>query len=422
MKKFLINGIIAFLLITLLTFIATLYLQIKNSEKLKASKKVELIIKDNKIEEPQTSQRALANYEFSKVYFTIKSLLIIIIPLLFVLNGGVKLFLKDSDDLRRLIKIIIVFMIFQFILFLPLYYFSSFYRLKLVGLSNESILQWFTTSTKEFMLDTLFTVPVYIIIYLIYKKFMYWYIIIGVIAIPFTFISSSLYPVIIDPLFYTYRPLEKGRLSDSIEALADKAGIKNLKILVVDKSKETSALNAYMTGVMGTNRIVLWDTTLNTLSEKEILSIVAHEIGHYKLSHISKAIFLGSLFLIVLLFIGEISVKIIFKKSNRDLESFIYVLYTVMILNLLSSPVENWFSRKNEIDADKFAIELTKDNLTNGILEVRFMESNLSVLNVNKFYKWMVYSHPTVKERIELSNNYKPWENGEYEFKRYIKE
>ena len=110
-------------------------------------------------------------------------------------------------------------------------------------------------------------------------------------------------PIWIDPLFNKFGPMKDKALERSILDLASRAGIEGSRVFEVDKSVDTKAVNAYVTGVLGTKRIVLWDTLLARLDEKEVLVVMAHEMGHYVLGHVVRSILLSSLVILAGLFL-----------------------------------------------------------------------------------------------------------------------
>ena len=93
-------------------------------------------------------------------------------------------------------------------------------------------------------------------------------------------------------------------------------------------------------------------------------------------------------------------------KDYRTLDNLVKLIFILNLISIITTPIEMAYSRKVEVEADRFAIEKTGDYYTNGILEIKFIETNLSPVDVDKIYKLLVYSHPTTKERIELSNSY----------------
>ena len=112
-------------------------------------------------------------------------------------------------------------------------------------------------------------------------------------------------PIWIDPLFNKFGPMKDKTLERSILALADRSGISGSRVFEVEKSVDTKALNAYVTGVLNTKRIVLWDTLIARLDEPEVLVVMGHEMGHYVLGHVVRSILLGSLVILAGLFFVE---------------------------------------------------------------------------------------------------------------------
>src|SRR6202035_5193836 len=117
--------------------------------------------------------------------------------------------------------------------------------------------------------------------------------------------SALIAPVVIDPLFNEFGPMKDKRLEAKIDALAHRAGIEGGKIFVVDKSRDTKTVNAYVTGLFGTKRIVLWDTLLARLDEDEVLAVMGHEMGHYVLNHVAWGLSLASFVSLFLLFLVD---------------------------------------------------------------------------------------------------------------------
>ncbi len=109
-------------------------------------------------------------------------------------------------------------------------------------------------------------------------------------------------PIWIDPLFNKFGPMKDKALERRILDLAERAGIEGSRVFEVEKSVNTKAMNAYVTGVFGTKRIVLWDTLLAQLDAPEVLAVMGHEMGHYVLGHVVRSILLGSLVVLAGLF------------------------------------------------------------------------------------------------------------------------
>lgn len=414
MKKVLSQLLVFVTIVFFITAGVTLFIEYKNKESLGEKSKIEVKIENNKIIVPEETSIVKTNYIFSKNYFVIRTILAILIPI-FILKSSL---LEYAEELfNKKIKNIffqglimgIAYTIINFVILFPIAFFSSFYRLKLVGLLNYGFIDWLIDLLKGEILNlVIFSLFLGLSFYII-KNIKRWILSLGVLYVLIMIFGVFIYPVVIDPLINDIKPVSDKALETKIINLAEKNGIKNLKVYEIKKSDETSALNAYMTGIFSTKRIVIWDTTLQSLNEDEILSVVAHEIGHYKLNHIPKGMVLEAVLSIITYGSSMILLLMINRKSRRALKGpygLGYVLLYSTIISMVTSPISLYYSRKIEIEADRFAIEATNDNLTNGILELRFMETNLSPYNVDEWYKILRFDHPTAKERIELSNSY----------------
>ena len=407
MKKFLFKTFLGFALIFIMFFGITMCLEYKNKDKINSEVNVQVQVVDGKIQIPEIPDKVEANYEFSKSYFYLGYIIVIIIPLLFKAYGGVEV-VKNKKFKHKWVEgfvLSLLFLIFSWVLTFPRSFFSSFYRARLVGLSNESFYNYITGNIIDNSIDILTSLPILIIFYLIYLRFNKWYLIVGIITMGLYVGGNYLYPYL-DEIQNNLVPMEEGEIKEKVLELAENVGIKDLQVMVIPKSEETNSINAYMTGMGKSRRIVFWDTTLKQLNEQEIISVAAHEMGHYKLKHIQKSMVLSILTSLMALILLNAIMEKHKGKNYRNIDNLSKLIFIFNLITLFSTPIEQGYSRKIEIEADKFAIEKTGDYYTNGALEIKFIESNLSPVDVDKLYKYFAYSHPTTKERIELSNSY----------------
>ncbi len=218
----------------------------------------------------------------------------------------------------------------------------------------------------------------------------------------------------IDPLYNDFYPLKDKELEAKILALADEANIPTEHVFEVNMAEKTNAMNAYVTGIGSNSRIVLWDTTLNKLSDNEILFIMAHEIGHY----VEKHIYIGIALYIISSFFGFwLTAKImqfVIKRwgprlrisSLSSLTSLPLFLCTLSVLMFIFSPIENSISRYQESRADAYAIEMMPDKEAAVHTFQELSKSSLSQLNPPWLVKVFRYSHPTMLERIMTLEEY----------------
>jgi len=212
-------------------------------------------------------------------------------------------------------------------------------------------------------------------------------------------------------------------LEAKILAIADRANIEGGDVYEVEKSVDTKAVNAYVTGFWHTKRIVLWDTLLAKLNEREALFVMAHEMGHYVLGHVLQMIFVAPLLVALALFsVHRASGFLIDRFQHRfgfselsDPAALPLILLVAGVVSFLVSPAMIAFSRHNEHEADRFALEITHDNYAGAMAFVKLQQENLGNPRPDWFVKVWRGTHPSLGERIDFCNTYKPWAEGQPE-------
>ncbi|MDT8317867.1 MAG: M48 family metallopeptidase [bacterium] len=213
-------------------------------------------------------------------------------------------------------------------------------------------------------------------------------------------------PAWIMPLFNRFKPLDEGELKDAIMDYARSVDFPLKNLFVIDGSKRSSKSNAFFTGFGRNKRIALFDTLIDGHSTSELVAILAHEIGHYKKRHILQSMIIGILHMGLMLFLLSVFV------GNEGLFDAFYMdnasVYAALVFfGILFSPVEiilsvlmNLLSRKNEYEADRFAVHTTggKEDMVSGLKKLSV--HNLSNLTPHPFYVFLNYSHPPLIERI----------------------
>lgn len=224
----------------------------------------------------------------------------------------------------------------------------------------------------------------------------------------FTLFFTMFYTSLIVPIFNKLQPLEAGSLREKIEGFAKKINFPLTNIFVIDGSKRSTKANAYFSGLGSKKTIVLFDTLINEQTEEELVSVLAHEVGHYKMKHIQKGMIIGVLQMGALLFILSLFINKPALSQALGLQTDVPVFHLGLIaFSLLYSPFSmitgifmNIFSRKNEFEADNYA----KENTGSGehlITALRKLSANnLSNLNPDKWYVFFHYSHPPLLERV----------------------
>ncbi|HIJ21259.1 MAG TPA: M48 family metallopeptidase, partial [Deltaproteobacteria bacterium] len=213
-------------------------------------------------------------------------------------------------------------------------------------------------------------------------------------------------PVVIMPIFNKFVPLEEGELKTAIREYAEEQGFKMKGIFSMDGSKRSTKSNAFFTGFGRFRRIVLFDTLIEKHSVDELVSILAHEIGHYRKKHIFKSVLIsilttGLMFFILSLFINN---KDLFAAFQMQ-ETSIYA--SLFFFGFLYAPIEtvvgilgNILSRRHEYEADAYAIKTTHKPQAMITALKKLSVDNLSNLTPHPLKVFLGYSHPPVLERI----------------------
>jgi Zn-dependent protease with chaperone function len=209
-------------------------------------------------------------------------------------------------------------------------------------------------------------------------------------------------------------------LEGRILKLAQRAGIEGGRVFQVDKSVDTKMVNAYVNGLGATKRIVLWDTLLAKLEPDEVLAVMAHEMGHYVLNHVLLSIPVFFLGILVTLYAVHRTAPPLLRRFGahahvtalREVPSLPLVLVLVQIYGFLLAPFGYAFSRHLEHEADRFALEITRDNHAMANAFAKLQSSNLSNPRPAAWLVWLRSTHPSLGDRIDFANHYRPWESG----------
>lgn len=244
-----------------------------------------------------------------------------------------------------------------------------------------------------------------------------WWIAAAAGAVGFVFLFSFLVPVVIEPLFNKFAPMEPSPLRDRLLALAGTTGVSVRDILVSDASRRTNSLNAYVSGMGGTRRIVVWDTTVEQASAEEITAIAAHELGHAARRDVVAGTALGAagMAVVTLALAAALRWEGLLHTSGvgsptgsgtgawrtaSDPRSLALILALATVLGGLGTPLYNAYSRRVEARADGFALDVTRDPgamvSTWRTLAVR----SVSDLRPNRIEIAMTGTHPPVPARI----------------------
>ena len=233
-----------------------------------------------------------------------------------------------------------------------------------------------------------------------------WWFLAWIFFISFQLLVSWLYPVVIAPLFNKFEPIEEKSLMEGIRSLAERSGLTVKGIYKMDALKRSRHSNAYFTGIGKSKRIVLFDSLLQDHTRDEILSVLAHELGHWKMGHVRKQLIL-SVALSFVLFYGAyaaVTHEGLYTTFGFPAVSIYAGLFILTILlkpaAFLISPLGAMISRHFERQADDYAYaQIGSADAMVSALKV-LATQNLSNLHPDPVYAWFTYSHPPLVERI----------------------
>jgi STE24 endopeptidase len=251
-----------------------------------------------------------------------------------------------------------------------------------------------------------------ILVYIIIRTGKYFYYFTEIAGIILVLIFMWVYPNFIQPLFNTFKELEEGELKKGIFALAKRVNYPLTKIYEKDESKRSAHSNAYLFGFWKNKRIVLFDTLIKNLQNKEIESCLAHELGHWSNWHSLILLFIAFtnffiLFYLLQFFINETAIFVSFGFEQKSVFIGLYLFFQIyspftFFINIL----QNSIVRRLEYQADKYAYELGYGDTIIKALS-KLSERNKSGLDADPLYSLVNNSHPILIERIRAINKYK---------------
>ncbi|HOB30810.1 MAG TPA: M48 family metallopeptidase [Bacillota bacterium] len=293
---------------------------------------------------------------------------------------------------------------------LPFAWYKGYYLEKTFGLSRLTLGGWFL----EFIKGTFLQLIVYAVIggvaaFVIVRFPTKWSYILTILFFLGSILVAYIYPIVVAPLFNKFVPLEDETLLSEVKGLFAQADIKVDKVLVMEASRKTARSNAYFSGVGNTKQVVLYDNLIQNQLIEEIKLVLSHELGHWKLGHILKGVLLTTVGTFVIL----TAFSLAFGSSGATLSTadfrrlFLYLVLFCMLASYALTPVSSYVSRKHEIEADLFSLELTKDPDVFIAAMVSLARANLSDVSPPPYIRWFAWTHPTTLERIALAEEFR---------------
>ena len=308
---------------------------------------------------------------------------------------------------------IIIFHILSTLIGLPLGYYSSFIHEHKWGFSNYTNKTWILDQLKSFTVSfILLPIMLGIFFWVLWKFPNIWWLVAATVTTLISIIFVTLFPVVILPIFNKYDPIEYEKLTSQLSEILLKAGLNPSGFFRQDMSRQTKKENAFLAGMGNTRRVVIADNLLEHMSLSEIKSVIAHEVGHYRFSHLPKNIAISTAQQLVIFYLLNIIMKILYPEfltsNTNNLSLFpMFSLIMGLLSSLLFGPLNNMISRYFERQADRTSLDLypNKDAFQKAMAGLA--NRNLSNAYPEWWVKLLYYSHPPIGERLSFAENYK---------------
>jgi STE24 endopeptidase len=289
----------------------------------------------------------------------------------------------------------------------PLRYYSGFHLEHRYGLSNQTFARWMWEGTKGSLVGAAIVAPLLLAFYYCLKTFgSWWWLPVGAVVFFFSVLLARVAPTVIVPLFYTLKPLEEHPLRERILTLCNRVGMQASGVFVFDMSKNTKKANAAFAGTGKARRVLLGDTLVANFTDDEVETVVAHELGHFKLRHIRRMILLGAVSTFAGLFLTAQAyawtVEWLGFASPHQLAALPLLALWMGVYSLMTTPVSNALSRKHEREADRFAVGLTGNASAFVDALTKLARTNLADPSPHPMIEFFFYSHPSIERRIQL--------------------
>uniref|UniRef100_A0A6S8ENZ2 CAAX prenyl protease n=1 Tax=Aureoumbra lagunensis TaxID=44058 RepID=A0A6S8ENZ2_9STRA len=324
----------------------------------------------------------------------------------------------ESREIKDSLLFMGVITVFETITTLPFDYYSTFVIEQKHGFNKSTVRLFITDKIKSLLLTALIGGPIVAALLSIVRAVgaqnlaLY----VGVFVFCISLLLLTIFPVVIQPLFNKYEPLEAGELKSAIEALAESVKYPLYKLFTVDGSKRSNHSNAYMYGFFKAKRIVLFDTLLKQASSEEIVAILAHELGHWSHGHtllafaVTQTYFFASFYFFSRAMAAVDMYRSFGFRAIRGTKSPTagapIIVGLMLFFSTLWTPVDHTLnflltlnSRRMEYQADQYAVALNKaDALARGLVKITF--ENLGILDPDPWYSTYHHSHPPLVHRL----------------------
>jgi len=290
---------------------------------------------------------------------------------------------------------------------------------------------WFWDWTKgELLLFALAGTAIWVLYGAMRRSPRRWWFYFWLAAVPMVVFLMFIEPLVIEPLFFKFEPLaaKQPALVAAIEKVTARGGLEIPpdRMFEMKASEKLKSLNAYVTGIGASKRVVVWDNTIDKMNTTQTLFVFGHEMGHYVLGHVWIGIGAALLGILIFLFLAYHAMRWALARYGArwgirdvtDWASLPVLLLALAVFGFLSEPVSSSFSRLLEHNADIYGLEVIHGIVPNSSEEAAeafqiLGEVSLDDPNPSPFIEFWLYDHPSIGERVRFASEYDPWATGQ---------
>jgi len=357
----------------------------------------------------ESYQRSIAYTKAKTKFGLFKRFFMAAVIWLVILSGA---FAKLDSVLNSRLAYPLIIGFALYVLQLPFSIFGQFSLEQRFGFNKTTIGTFILDQIKGLIIALVLGVPLLLLIYWFMDTAGERWWIFGFFAfMAFQLLTAAIFPVFLAPLFYKFTLLPDSSLRTRIIELARKIQFKMADVFTIDGSRRSSHSNAFFAGFGKTRRVVLFDTLVTSLTEDEIVAVVAHEMGHDKCKHIQKSLVMSTLFAFAGFYILSLAIAwptLYDAFSAGEPRNYVGLVLFVLFSGVFTFPLQplfQYFSRRNEYEADQFSAKTTGDMESLQVALKKLAKDNLSNLTPHPWYSFFHYSHPSLKERLDALHN-----------------
>ena len=307
---------------------------------------------------------------------------------------------------------LVIFVSFLQLVETPFSFYSGFVVDHRFHLSTQTLKGWVVDELKSLGIEVAFGLLAGTILYYLIRAVSLWWLAAAVLFAIFSILLSIIVPYVLMPIFYKVTPLTDSSLKDTLLEMSRKVGAKSVdRVIMADESRKSVRANAFFSGIGKSKAIVLFDTLLSNFTRREVITVVAHELGHYVNKDIWKEAILSGFLIVPPFFIADYVLRL--GAGNLGLTGAadpagVPVIFAILIgVSFVLQPISNGISRIMESKADEFALRAANDSEAQSSAERRLADLSLAVDKPNRLVELVFYTHPSPSKRVQLADGWK---------------